>query len=203
MVLILRFLKAVSTWQTRWLLFGEMQLLEVAWCGHSHSHYLRITSFPSLFMAATFYSYMLITFSTSFSAKLSQGSDLFKSFLSARSKDAWILGWQQLVDLEAFPLLSWRMWACLSSGCRKCLCWPDLLGPRGAILQQQEKCIALALTWESRCAHSDETARWEVFKASTQGSCSSEARPVIRHQVPSPAVCLELTLLSRVFWDKL
>ena len=184
------------------MLFGETELVEVAQCGRSHSHYLHIIFFPSLFMAATFYSYMLITFSTSFSTKLGPGSDLFKSFLSAWSKDAWILGWQQFVDLDTFPLLSWRMWACLRSGCGKCLCWLDLLGPWGAILQQQEKCTALALTSTSRCAHSDETACWEMFKASTPGSCSSEARSTIWHQAHSPAVCLELTLPFIMFWNK-
>lgn len=181
-----------------------MELLQVARCGHSHSHYFHRTSFPSFFfMAATFYGYMLITFSTSFSTRLSPGSDLFKSFRSARSKNAWILGWQQLVDLEAVPLLSWKMWACWRSGCGKCLCWPDLLGPRGAVLQQQEKCMVLVLPREPRCARSEEAAGWDVFTANTRGSCSSEAKPVIWHQVPSPAVCLELTLPFGVCWDKL
>lgn len=40
------------------------------------------------FMAVTFYSYMLITFSTSYSTKLNLESNMFKSLLSARSKNA-------------------------------------------------------------------------------------------------------------------
>lgn len=111
--LILKCLNVVSTWQARRLLFSKMEILEAAWCGPSRSHYLHLTFFFAFafffFMAVTFYSYMLITFSTSYSTKLNLESNMFKSLLSARSKNAWILSWQQHANLEDFSLLSWRM----------------------------------------------------------------------------------------------
>lgn len=156
-------------------------------------------------MAVTFYSYMLITFSTSYSTKLNLESNMFKSLLSARSKNAWILSWQQHANLEDFSLLSWRMLSLFEVRMWEVSMLARPTGSPWSHASTARKCIVLALSCESRCAHSEETACWEVFRANTQGSCSSVMRPVIWHQVPFPAVCLELPLplQFRMFWDKL
>lgn len=93
-------------------------------------------------MVATFYSYTLITFSNFHClgravrrrrASLSTEHILLDSWLKAAHR------------LGTFPSVSLENVEPLRSGCWKCLCWPNLLSPRRAICQQQEKCIVLAL----------------------------------------------------------
>lgn len=111
---------------------------------------------PFFFMAATFYSYMLITFPASFSPQLRPGSDMFKV---SSQHEARMLECLADSSVQTFLSVLLENVVCLRSGYRKCLCWPNLQGPLGAIFQQQEKCIPVPLSCKSRCAHTEEAAR--------------------------------------------
>jgi hypothetical protein len=98
-------------------------------------------------------------------------------------------------------LLSSRMWAFwgedAGSVCVGPTCWVP-----GSHISTARKMYGSHSELQLQMCTQETGSMLRGVRGKHRGSCSLETRPVIWHQVPSPAVHLELTLLFRMFWDK-